>query len=77
MIGCPRRDYMPTATTNRHGSVVVEYDEYPQRLPCRGRLHSGHARAYAGDARNASFERMERPFFPADDDIPLQPTILQ
>ena len=36
-----------------------------------------HARAYAGDARNASFERMERPFFPADDDIPLQPTILQ
>lgn len=57
-----------------------ESDELPQRLPCRGqgRLHSGHARAYAGDARNASFERMERPFFPADDDIPgLQPTILQ
>ncbi|MEC7841399.1 MAG: hypothetical protein VX911_00845 [Candidatus Latescibacterota bacterium] len=128
---------MPTATTNRHGSVVVEYDEYPQaphrrglhphrmrparrlidigwfecydlhwgkeplqakggvvgpvrrgqesdelpqRLPCRGqgRLHSGHARAYAGVARNASFERIERPFFPAYDDIPcLQPTILQ
>ena len=46
-----------------------ESDELPQRLPCRGqgRLHSGHARAYAGDARNASFERMEGPFFPADD----------
>jgi|AP95_1055475.scaffolds.fasta_scaffold02740_6 microcystin degradation protein MlrC len=28
--------------------------------------------------RNAPFERMERPFYPADDDIPgLQPTILQ
>ena len=57
-----------------------ESDELPQRLPCRGqgRLHSGHARAYAGDARNATFERMDWPFFPADDDIPgLQPTILQ
>lgn len=49
-------------------------------VPCRGqgRLHSGHAGPTPATLRNATFERMEGPFFPADDDIPgLQPTILQ